>query len=125
MIKLKNLLKEIDEDENSNIASIEDQKEWKFSDVEHMFAMRFDREGESVFVLKNPAMKVYKIKKGPFVLEEPKENHEDDFVKGTVTPIKPQGLSAFSKSENIKQYKFDTFIKLINFFDKYQQDLGF
>ena len=74
MIKLKQLLKEVDEDKNSNIASVEDEREWKMPDVDHMLSMKFQREGDSVFVLNNPAMKVYKIRKGPFVLEEPIEN---------------------------------------------------
>jgi hypothetical protein len=122
MIKLKDLLKEADEDKDSNIASVEDEREWKWTDVEHMFSMKFDREGDSVFVLKNPAIKVYKIKKGPFVLEEPIENHEDSFQKGVVAPVKLQGISAFEKSKQIKKYEFPTFIKLINFFDNYKQD---
>jgi hypothetical protein len=122
MIKLKNLLREVDEDKNPNIASIEDEREWKMPDVEHMFSMKFEREGDSVFVLRNPAMKVYKIKKGNFVLEEPIENHENDFEKGMVAPIKPQGISAFTQSKQIKKYEFPTFIKLINFFDNYKQD---
>lgn len=122
MIKLKNLLREMDEDKNSNIASIEDEKEWEYSDVKHMFSMEFERHGDSVFILKNPAMKVYKMKRGPFILEEPIENHEDNFQKGLVTPIKPQGLGAFEQSKQIKKYEFPTFIKLINFFDRYEQD---
>jgi hypothetical protein len=123
MIRLKNLLKEVDEDKNQNIASIEDEREWKCPDVEHMFAMQFEREGESVFILKNPPMKVYKIKKGPFVLEEPAENHADsDFKKGMEPPIKPSGMSAFSQSKDVKKYEFPSFIKLINFFDTYKQD---
>lgn len=122
MIKLKDLLKESEEDKNPNIASIEDEREWKMPDVEHMFSMKFEREGDSVFVLRNPAMKVYKIKKGNFILEEPIENHENDFEKGMVAPIKPQGISAFTQSKQIKKYEFPTFIKLINFFDNYKQD---
>ena len=122
MIKLKHLLKEMDEDKNSNIASIEDEKEWKWPDVDHMFNMKFDREGDSIFVLKNPALKVYKIKKGPFVLEEPSENHQDTEKTGNEAPIEPQGLQAFGKSKQVKRYEFPTFIKLINFFDKYEQD---
>jgi hypothetical protein len=122
MIKLKDLLKEADEDKDSNIASVEDEREWKWPDVEHMFSMKFEREGDSVFILRNPAMKVYKIKKGPFVLEEPIENHEDNFEKGVVAPVKLQGMSAFEKSKQIKKYEFPTFIKLINFFDNYKQD---
>lgn len=122
MIKLAQLLKEVDEDKNSNIASLEDEREWKMPDVDHMISMKFEREGESIFVLNNPAMKVYKIKKGPFVLEEPIENHEDNFQKGIVAPVKLQGLAAFQKSKQIKKYEFPTFIKLINFFDTYKQD---
>lgn len=122
MIKLAQLLKEVDEDKNSNIASLEDEREWKMPDVDHMISMKFEREGDSIFVLNNPAMKVYKIKKGPFVLEEPVENHEDNFQKGIVAPVKLQGLSAFQKSKQIKKYEFPTFIKLINFFDTYKQD---
>jgi hypothetical protein len=122
MIKLKQLLKEVDEDKDQNIASVEDEKEWKWPDVDHMFSMKFEREGDSVFILKNPAMKVYKIKKGPFVLEEPVENHEDNFQKGIVSPMKNQGMSAFEKSKQIKKHEFPTFIKLINFFDTYKQD---
>ena len=123
MIRLKNLLKEMDEDKNSNIASIEDEKEWKWSDAEHMFNMKFEREGESVFVLDNPPIKVYKIRKGPFILEEPMENHQDtNYKKGMEAPIKPNGLTAFTNSKQVKKYEFPTFLKLINFFDKYQQD---
>lgn len=122
MIKLKQLLKEFDEDKNSNIASIEDEREWKWTDIEHMFSMKFERQGDSVFILRNPAMKVYKIRKGPFILEEPIENHEDNFQKGMISPMKPQGMSAFEKSKQIKKYEFPTFIKLINFFDNYKQD---
>lgn len=122
MIKLKKLLHEVDEDRNSNIASIEDEKEWKWPDVDHMFSMKFNREGESLFVLDNPPMKVYKIKNGPFVLEEPVENHENNFKKGIVSPVKSQGLSAFEKSKQVKKYRFSTFIKLINFFDRYEQN---
>ena len=122
MIKLAQLLKEVDEDKNSNIASLEDEREWTMIDIEHMLSMKFEREGDSVFVLNNPAMKVYKIKKGSFVLEEPVENHEDNFQKGIVAPVKLQGLSAFQKSKQIKKYEFPTFIKLINFFDTYKQD---
>ena len=92
MIKLKQLLKEVDEDKDLNVASLEDEREWKWPDIEHMFEMKFEREGDSVFILNNPAMKVYKIKKGPFVLEEPIENHEDDFKKGIVSPMKNQGM---------------------------------
>jgi hypothetical protein len=122
MIKLKKLLKEIEEDKDSNIASIEDEKEWKWPDIDHMLSMKFNREGDSIFVLNSPAMKVYKIKNGPYVLEEPIENYEDTFKKGLVTPSKLQGLSAFTKSKQIKKYEFPTFIKLINFFDRYEQD---
>jgi hypothetical protein len=123
MISLKHLLQEMDEDKNSNIASIEDEREWKWPDVDHMFNMKFEREGDSVFVLKNPAIKVYKMKKGPYVLEEPAENHQDtDFKKGMEAPIQPQGLAAFSQSKQIKRHEFPTFIKLINFFDRYEQD---
>jgi predicted transcriptional regulator len=122
MIKLKDLLREVDEDKDPRIASIEDEREWKMPDVDHMFSMRFEREGDSVFILKNPAMKVYKIKKGPFILEEPIENHENNFQKGLVAPIKNQGISAFDKSKEIKKHEFPTFIKLINFFDTYKQD---
>lgn len=122
MIKLKQLLKEVEEDKNANIASIEDEREWKITDVDHMFSMNFEREGDSVFVLRNPAMKVFKIKNGPFILEEPVENHENNFEKGIVSPIKPQGLSAFNQSKQIKKYKFPNFVKLISFFDNYKQD---
>ncbi len=123
MIKLKKLLKEIDEDKNSNIASIEDEKEWKWVDVNHMFDMKFDREGDSVFVLNNPPMKVYKMKKGPFIVDEPVENHQDiDYKKGMEAPIKPQGMSAFGQSKQIKRYEFPNFIKLVAFFDTYKQD---
>lgn len=122
MIKLKQLLKEVDEDKNSNIASVEDEREWKMPDVDHMLSMKFEREGDSVFILSNPAMKVYKIKNGPFVLEEPIENHEHNFQKGIVSPIKPHGLAAFNQSKQIKKYEFPTFIKLIRFFDNYKQD---
>lgn len=122
MIHLKHLLKELDEDKNSNLASIEDEKEWSWTNVDHLFNMKFDREGDSIFVLKNPAIKVYKIKKGPFVVEEPIENHQDSEETGTEAPIKAQGMSAFNSSKEIKRYEFPTFIKLINFFDKYEQD---
>ncbi len=125
MIKFKDLLIEIEEDKNSNIASIEDEKEWKWPDVDHMFTMKFKREGDSVFVLDNPPMKVYKMRKGPYILEEPIENHEDiNPKKGTIPPIKPQGLAAFEQSKEIKRYKFPTFTKLISFFDKYNQGLN-
>lgn len=124
MINLKNLLNEIEEDKNSNIASIEDEYEWKWPDVDHMFNMKFEREGNSIFILKNPPIKVYKIKGGPFVVEEPIENHQRPNVeKGIDTPDKPHGLIAFSKSKQIKKYEFPNFIKLINFFDKYEQGL--
>lgn len=124
MIKIKQLLKEIEEDKNSNIASIEDEGEWKWPDVDHLFAMKFEREGDSVFVLENPPIKVYKMKKGPFILEEPVENHEDkNPKKGVETPIKPKGLMAFQQSKQIKKYEFPTFTKLINFFDNYEQGL--
>lgn len=123
MISIKKLLKEMDEDKNSNIASLEDEKEWKWTEVDHMFSMKFEREGDSVFILNNPPIKVYKIKKGPFVLEEPIENHQEEDKKGTEAPIKLQGLMAFTKSKQIKKYEFPTFIKLINFFDKYEQGL--
>lgn len=123
MIKLKKLLKEMDEDKNSNIASIENEREWKWPDVEHMFGMKFERKGDSVFVLNNPPMKVYKMKKGPFVLEEPIENHmDDDDKKGILPPIKPQGDMAFNQSKQVKKYQFKSFIDLINFFDRYKQD---
>jgi len=123
MIRLRQLLKEIEEDKNSNIASIEDEKEWEWTNVDHLFSMKFEREGDSVFILNNPPIKVYKIKKGPFVLEEPIENHEEtDFKKGMEQPIKPHGMSAFDQSKQIKRYEFPTFIKLIGFFDKYEQD---
>ena len=122
MINLMNLLKEADEDKNSNIAPIEDEREWKWTDVDHMFNMKFNREGTSLFVLNNPPIKVYKIKRGPFVLEEPIENHEYGEKSGTEAPVKPHGISALNNSKQIKRYEFPTFIKLINFFDKYQQD---
>lgn len=123
MIRLRQLLKEIEEDKNSNIASIEDEKEWAWTNVDHLFSMKFEREGDSVFILNNPPIKVYKIKKGPFVLEEPIENHEKmDFKKGMEQPIKPHGVSAFDQSKQIKKHEFPTFIKLIGFFDKYEQD---
>jgi hypothetical protein len=124
MIKIKQLLREIEEDKNSNIASVEDEKEWKWPDVDHMFNMKFEREGDSVFVLENPPIKVYKMKKGPFVLEEPIENHEDhDPKKGVEAPIKPRGLTAFTQSKGVKKHQFPTFTKLISFFDKYDQGL--
>lgn len=124
MIKLKLLLKEIEEDKNSNIASIEDEREWKWPDVDHMFNMEFEREGDSIFVLDNPPLKVYKIKRGPFIVEEPIENREYlDIKKGEEPPIKPNGLLAFQQSKQIKKYEFNTFTKLISFFDKYEQDL--
>lgn len=123
MIILKKLLKEIDEDKNANIASVEDESQWKWPDVEHMFAMKFDREGDSVFVLRNPAMKVYKIKNGPFILEEPVENHiHHDPKKGMESPMKAQGLLAFKNSKNVHRHEFPNFIKLINFFDSYEQE---
>ncbi len=126
MINIKNLLKEIEEDKNSNIASIEDEREWKWSDVEHMFNMKFEREGDSVFILNNPPIKIYKMKKGPFILEEPIENHQDTSdKKGTEAPIKPHGLDAFNNSKKIKKYEFSNFLKLIDFFDKYEQHSGF
>lgn len=124
MINLKKLLKEMEEDKNSNIASIEDPKEWKLVDGEHLLNMGFVREGESVFVLNNPAVKVYKMKKGNFVLEEPMENYEEaDIKKGMEPPMKPTGISAFKTSKGIKKHEFPSFIKLINFFDNYKQDL--
>jgi hypothetical protein len=123
MINFKTLLKEIEEDKNSNIASIEDEKEWKWPDVEHMFAMKFNREGNSIFVMDNPPIKVYKIKNGPYVLEEPSENHQDKHIdKGVEAPIPPRGILAFKQSKKINKFSFPTFIKLINFFDKYEQD---
>jgi len=123
MIKLKDLLKENeDPNKNPNVASIEDEREWKMPDVDHMFSMKFEREGESVFILKNPAMRVYKVKNGSFILEEPIENHQNDFQKGIVSPMKPQGMSAFNQSKHIEKHEFPTFIKLINFFDTYKQD---
>jgi hypothetical protein len=67
-------------------------------------------------------MKVYKIKQGPYVVEEPVENHENNFKKGIVTPMKPQGLGAFTNSKEIKRYEFPTFYKLIDFFSRYEQD---
>lgn len=125
MIKIKKLLQEIEEDKNSNIASLEDQVEWKWTDVDHMFNMKFEREGDSLFILENPPLKVYKIKKGPFVLEEPVENHQEkDPKKGMEAPISPRGLTAFTQSKQIKKYEFPTFTKLINFFDKYEQGLN-
>lgn len=124
MIKLKKLLNEIDEDKNSNIAHLEDEREWKWTDIDHMFNMKFEREGDSIFVLNNPPIKVYKMKRGPFVLEEPVENHEyDNLEKGVEAPVKSQGVSAFSQSKKVKKYTFPTFIQLINFFDKYDQGL--
>lgn len=124
MIKIKQLLKEIEEDKNSNIASIEDEREWKWPDVDHMFSMKFEREGDSIFILESPPIKVYKIKKGPFIVEEPIENKEpNDIKKGEEPPIKPQGILAFQQSKKIKRYEFPTFTKLISFFDQYEQDL--
>jgi hypothetical protein len=123
MINLKQLLKEVEEDKKSNIASIEDPKEWKWPDVDHLFNMKFEREGDTTFVLKNPPIKIYKTKKGPFVVEEPAENHQDtDFKPGMVAPMKSGGLIAFNESKEIKKYQFETFTKVIEFFDKYQQD---
>ena len=124
MIKIKTLLQEIDDDKNSNIASIENEKEWKWQNVDHMFEMKFEREGNTTFILENPPIRVYKIKKGSFILEEPVENHQDSNVStGTITPISPKGDLAFTKSKQILKYEFPTFIKLINFFDNYKQDL--
>ena len=124
MINLKKLLKEMNDAKDSNIASIEDTQEWKWVDVEHMFTMKFDTDNDSIFLLDNPPIKVYKIKKGPFVLEEPVENHEYiDFKQGTSAPIKPHGEEAFKTSKQIKKYQFKSFISLINFFDKYHQVL--
>lgn len=123
MISIKKLLKEIDEDQKSNIASLDNEKEWKMTDVDHMINMKFKREGDSVFILNNPPIKVYKIKKGPFVLEEPIENHQDvDVEKGMSQSMKPSGMIAFGKSKQIKKYEFPNFIQLIKFFDKYEQD---
>jgi hypothetical protein len=114
----------MDEDKSSNIASIDDEREWKWTDVDYMFTMKFNREGDSKFVLDNPPIKVYKIKRGAFVVEEPIENHEDrDFKKGEIAPLKSSGLSAFDKSKKINKHEFQTFTKLINFFDNYNQGL--
>jgi hypothetical protein len=124
MISIRKLLKEMDEDKNSNIASIEDPREWKIVDGEHLLNMKFEREGDSVFIMDNPALKVYKMKQGNFILEEPMENHEIiDVKKGMQPPMKPSGLSAFKTSKGIRKYEFESFIKLINFFDNYKQDL--
>lgn len=124
MINLKKLLIELDESKNSNIASLDDEREWKWPDMDYMFTMKFEREGDSIFVLNNPPIKVYKIKKGAYVVEEPIENHEDrDFKKGVEAPIKSQGLSAFDKSKKVTKHEFPTFTKLINFFDNYNQGL--
>lgn len=124
MILLKTLIKEIDEDKNEDIADIDDEREWKWSDVDHLFNMKFDRVGNSIFVLKNPPIKVYKIKKGPFIIEEPVENHVyQNYEKGKSPPINPLGTSAFETSKQIIKYKFSTFTKVINFFDRYEQEM--
>ena len=124
MIKITQLLKEISDSKNSNIASLHDEKEWKLTEIIHMEDMKFKRDGDSTYILDNPPMRVYKQKKGPFVFEEPSENHQDtNEENGTEAPVKHHGRSAFDKSKKVVQHTFTTFNELIEFFDKYQQDL--
>lgn len=123
MIRIKTLLKEIEEDKNSNIASLEDTREWKLVEAEHLLDMKFKREGDSTFILNNPPMKVYKIKKGPFIVEEPIENKEaTDYKKGMEAPMKPRGMAAFNQSKKINKYQFPNFMQVLKFFDSYKQD---
>lgn len=123
MINLKNLLNEVEKEKASNLASIEDYKEWKWPDVEHLFNMKFDRIDDTTFILDNPPIKLYKIKKGPFIVEEPIENHQPiDIEPGSIPSNKPSGISAFDKSKQIQKHQFKNFYEVIDFFDKYQQD---
>jgi hypothetical protein len=124
MISIKKLLKEIEDMSKSNIASIQDPSEWKMSEIEHLKSMKFNNTDESIFVLDSPPIKVYKQKNGPFVVEEPIENHEKvDFKVGMSAPVKPKGLDAFKHSKQIKQYQFQKFNDVVEFFDKYKQNL--
>lgn len=124
MISIKKLLQEIEDTSKSNIASIQDPTEWKLSEIEHLKSMKFNNNDEAIFVLDSPPIKVYKQKNGPFIIEEPIENHEKvDFKVGMSAPIKPRGLDAFKQSKQIKKYQFERFNDLVDFFDKYEQDL--
>lgn len=124
MISIKKLLKEIDDAAKSNVASMQDPSEWKMSEIEHLKAMKFTNHDESIFILDSPAIKVYKLKNGPFIVEEPIENHQKvDFKVGMSAPMKPRGVDAFKRSKQIQKHQFLKFEDLINFFERYEQDL--
>jgi len=122
MIIIKQLLNEIMDNKDDNIASIDNHREWRWSDVDHLINMKFIQSG-NYFLLNNPPIRIHKIIKGPYILEEPIENHLYTGNKKLDAPIKSNGMDAFNKSRQIKKYQFSSFIKLINFFDKYEQHL--
>ena len=125
MIKFTKLLREIEEQKQSNVAAIDDESQWKWTDIDHICNMQFKRDGDTTFVMDNPPMKVYKIKDGPFVVEEPAENHErPNVVPGQTPAARDKGKAAFSSSKRIIKKEFTSFIKLLGFFDEYDQFFG-
>lgn len=124
MINLKKMILEIQEENEKIYASTDDETEWKWHQLEYLQTMGFQTEGmgDRVLFISNPPIRVYKKKKGNFVVEEPSENYEEvDFDEAFENP-KLTGSEAFEKSKQIQRNEFTEFKQMVEFFDKYKQD---
>jgi hypothetical protein len=94
-LKLTEILHTLTNEQESGLVPIDDIMRWGFSNLEYLFSMGFTKNGEYKMSLKNPPISVY-LKKGiGYIVNDEKK-----------------------KEEKI----FNTFDKIINYFDEYQQD---
>jgi len=105
MIRLSEIIKSIEEEEQSGLVQLDD---WKLSEVDYLIDMGFDQDGEHKMSLHEPEMTIYK-KKGV----THKLTNEIQAVG--------EGYVVEDKSKK-KSHVFPTFKHMVEFFDNYEQD---
>ena len=76
MIKLKEILHTISEENKENLTELDD---WKITDYDFMTDMEFKSDGIHHFSLKNPKIKVCHKKRVGFIVEDGSKNEKHIF----------------------------------------------
>lgn len=102
MIKLSEVISHtLAQDEKakkSNLIKLDNYKEWRWSDLDHLLSMGFNQDGEYHMALMSPKLFVYKVKNEGYHLVDKDKNEHKVFPK---------------------------FSQLIDHFDKYEQEFEF
>jgi hypothetical protein len=113
MIKLKEILHRLQQDEDKGKTPLDS---WKITDYDFMEDMDFKPDGQTSFSLKKPNIKVYHKQGAGFVIEDYSKTNE---------PKKQEGSGYDSanveESSSPVRHVFKSFTEMTDYFTKYNQ----